>query len=196
MLTTPPSLAAHQSPHHPSGPAYKVFRNVRDYGAKGDGVTDDTAAINLAIRDGQRCGEGHAGNDSSTVSPALVYFPSGTYRITAPIISYYYTSLVGDATSRPVLKADACFRGLALIDENPYLPGGRNWYTNQNNFFRSVAHLVVDLTAVSPHEECAGIHHQVAQATTLRHVHFELPLGPNRCRGIFMENGSGGHLTR
>mgnify|MGYP002743772596 FL=1 len=51
---------------------YAVYRNVHDYGAKGDGMTDDTNAINLAISDGQRCG--HQA-DSTTTTPALVYFP-------------------------------------------------------------------------------------------------------------------------
>jgi glucan 1,3-beta-glucosidase len=54
---------------------YPVRRNVKDYGAKGDGTTDDTAAINAAIADGSRCGEGTC--DSSTLTPALVFFPSG-----------------------------------------------------------------------------------------------------------------------
>lgn len=40
------------------GSDYKVFRNVKDYGAKGDGSSDDTAAINRAIMDGDRCGQG------------------------------------------------------------------------------------------------------------------------------------------
>lgn len=29
--------------------SYQVFRNVKDFGAKGDGISDDTAAIKLVL---------------------------------------------------------------------------------------------------------------------------------------------------
>ena len=45
----------------------KVFYNIRDYGAKGDGATLDTAAINKAIETAASKGGG------------TVYFPPGTY---------------------------------------------------------------------------------------------------------------------
>ncbi|KAK3082229.1 hypothetical protein LTS18_010646 [Coniosporium uncinatum] len=171
---------------------FKVFRNVKDYGAKGDGATDDTAAINRAISDGNRCGKGC---DSSTVTPALVYFPPGTYVVSKPIIQYYYTQLVGDATSLPVIKASAAFAGMAVIDADPYNDDGSNWFTNQNNFFRQIRNFVIDLTGMPP-TAGAGIHWQVAQATSLQNIRFEMIQGgaDNRQQGIFMDNGSGGFM--
>lgn len=173
---------------------YKVYRNVMDYGAKGDGSTDDTAAINSAITDGSRCGQGC---DSTTVEPALVYFPPGTYLVSAPIIQYYYTQLVGDAVTIPTLKASASFTGIAVIDSDPYEAGGANWYTNQNNFFRQVRNFKIDLTGL-PSSTGTGIHWQVAQATSLQNIEFDMvkdSSSANAQQGIFMENGSGGFMT-
>lgn len=115
--------------YNPNPNSYQVFRNVKDFGAKGDGVTDDTAAINQAISQGNRCDQDCP---SSTISPALVYFPPGTYLVSSPIISYYYSQLVGDPADRPTLLAAPSFQGIAVVDEDPYGPDG-NWYLNQNN---------------------------------------------------------------
>ncbi|KAH8815884.1 pectate lyase superfamily protein-domain-containing protein [Xylogone sp. PMI_703] len=174
--------------------SYKVFRNVADYGAKGDGSTDDTDAINSAITDGNRCGQGC---DSSTVTPALVYFPPGTYVISKPIVQLYYTQLVGDAVSVPTIKAAASFTGMAMIDADPYDNNGNNWYTNQNNFFRQIRNFVLDLTGM-PATAGAGIHWQVAQATSLQNIVFNMRTDggtSNAQQGIFMDNGSGGFMT-
>ncbi|CAG8190057.1 unnamed protein product [Penicillium nalgiovense] len=173
---------------------YKIFRNVKDYGAKGDGSTDDTAAINKAISSGDRCGKGC---DSSTTTPAIVYFPPGTYVVSKPIVQYYYTQIVGDAVELPIIKASAKFAGMAVIDADPYEDDGSNWYTNQNNFFRAIRNLVIDLTSV-PAGSGAGIHWQVGQATSLQNIRFEMVKGggeANKQQGIFMDNGSGGFMA-
>ncbi|KAK2734185.1 hypothetical protein FQN55_002896 [Onygenales sp. PD_40] len=173
---------------------FQIFRNVKDFGAKGDGSTDDTDAINQAISSGERCG---FGCDSSTVTPGLVYFPPGTYVVSSPIVQYYYTQLVGNPHDLPVLKAASSFKGMAVIDADPYVEGGANWYTNQNNFFRQIRNFVIDITAI-PQTEGAGIHWQVAQATSLQNIRFEMVQGgdgANKQQGIFMDNGSGGFMT-
>lgn len=160
----------------------------------GDGSSDDTDAINSAISSGDRCG---FGCDSSTTTPAIVYFPPGTYVVSKPIVQYYYTQLIGDATDLPVLKAAAAFSGMAVIDSDPYTDTGANWYTNQNNFFRQVRNFVIDLTAM-PQSSGAGIHWQVGQATSLQNIRFEMVKGggdANKQEGIFMDNGSGGFMT-
>jgi len=173
--------------------AYKIYRNVHDFGAKGDGSTDDTAAINNAISSGNRCGKGC---DSSTVTPALVYFPPGTYVVSKPIIQYYYTQLVGDAITLPTIKGAAGFQGIALIDADPYNDDGSNWFTNQNNFYRQIRNFVIDMTSM-PATAGAGIHWQVAQATSLQNIEFNMVKGGtgNKQQGIFMDNGSGGWMS-
>ncbi|KAJ6577078.1 glycoside hydrolase family 55 protein [Mycena sp. CBHHK59/15] len=179
--------------------SYSVYRNVKDppYNAKGDGVTDDTAAINRAISDGNRCGNTTC--QSSTLTPALVFFPSGTYVVSTPIIPYYYTSLVGDGNNRPTLKASANFNGIAVIDADVYIPGGNSaeWYVPVNNFFRSVRNFVIDTTSVPADVYGTGLHWQVGQATSLINVHVEMSQASgNKHQGIFMENGSGGFMAQ
>lgn len=109
---------------NPSPSTYQVFRNVKDFGAKGDGVTDDTAAINNAISSGGRCAPGTCA--SSTVTPAVVYFPAGTYMVSASIIDYYYTQIVGNPNCLPTIRPFATFKGgLGVIDADPYGSNGQ-----------------------------------------------------------------------
>jgi len=173
----------------------QVFRNVKDFGAVGDGVADDTEAINAAMSTGGRCGGGDW--ESSTIVPAIVYFPRGTYKVSSPIIAYYYTQIIGDARVPPTLLAASNFQGMAVIDADPYIPngGGRQWYTNQNNFFRSVRNFVIDLRRMPDFSSATGIHWQVSQATSLMNITFLMSTRKNNAhQGIWMENGSGGYM--
>jgi glucan 1,3-beta-glucosidase len=172
----------------------------------GDGSTDDTAAINLAISyPGTRCGGGNNVNgsfcQSQTITPAMVYFPPGIYVVSAPIVMYYFTQLVGDAISVPTIKVAANYNnvvGLAVFDSDIYIPAaaGNEWYANQNNFYRQVRNFIVDMTTAPLNT--AGIHWQVAQATSLQNMVFNMiPANTtgNNQQGIFMENGSGGFMS-
>jgi hypothetical protein len=58
-------------------PAGSGVANVRDYGAMGDGVTDDTAAIGKAISENI--------NKSRYRANPMIYFPKGTYLVSGPI---------------------------------------------------------------------------------------------------------------
>ncbi|CAG8321252.1 unnamed protein product [Penicillium salamii] len=172
-----------------SNPAgYKVFRNVKDYGAKGDGVTDDTAAINAAISAGGRFGP--ASRQSSTTTPAIVYFPSGTYIISTSIIDYYFTQLIGNANAIPVLKATAGFVGLGLIDGDQYQNDGNQGWTSTNVFFRQIRNLKLDLTAIPAGTAATGIHWPTGQASSIQNVQIAMSAASGtQHQGIFIENG-------
>ncbi|KAJ3885492.1 hypothetical protein GG344DRAFT_59147 [Lentinula edodes] len=99
---------------------HAVYRSVKDYGAKGDGVTDDSAAFNPAISDGGRCGGGNC--QLSMYNPILSLL--SVYLLKKAITPYYMTQLLGDARDPPTLLADESFRDMAVIDADPYIPGG------------------------------------------------------------------------
>lgn len=75
-------------------PADAGFINVKDYGAIGNGIADDTAAINaaLAASDG--------GVDSPFGKSRIVYLPLGTYLVTSPL---YKAKANGDFSSGMIL---------------------------------------------------------------------------------------------
>ncbi|ROT41090.1 glucan 1,3-beta-glucosidase [Sodiomyces alkalinus F11] len=189
---------AHQgiSPYNPN-PKYQIFRNVKDFGAVGDGVKDDTAAINRAISFDDRCAPGVC--NQSTITPATVYFPPGTYLISNSIIDYYYTQLIGDPTDRPVIKAASTFdldKSLGLIDANPYTDEGMLAYLPVNVFFRQIRNLVLDTTAIPPEGGALGIHWPSSQATSISNCEFRLSDDPESEHvGLLIDGGSGGLLN-
>ncbi|KAJ6110142.1 hypothetical protein N7486_002377 [Penicillium sp. IBT 16267x] len=179
---------------NPNPSTYTVFRNVKDYGAKGDGVTDDTVAINAAISAGSRYGP--ASRESSTTTPAIVYFPSGTYLISSSIIDYYFTQLVGNANAIPILKATASFTGLGLIDGDQYQSDGNQGWGSTNVFYRQIRNLKLDLTSIPAGTAATGIHWPTGQATSIQNVQIVMSAASGtQHQGIFIENGSGGWIT-
>lgn len=112
---------------------YTFFRNVvTDYHADSSGKTDTTEHINAAIQDGNRCGE-ECGN--TFADGAIIYFPAGRYKICRPIVQLYYTQFIGDPLNPPTIVGCDEFAGIALIDTDPYIPGGngQNWYINRTS---------------------------------------------------------------
>lgn len=85
---TGPTGVGTTGPTGPTGAAGTgaIYYNVKNYGAVGNGTTDDTAAINSAISAAVASGNG-----------GIVYFPNGKYKVTSTLtITTGGVSLLGD----------------------------------------------------------------------------------------------------
>lgn len=80
--------------------------NVKDFGAVGDGVVDDTSAIQAAV--------------NSSIGKT-VYFPSGFYKITAPILlpNSNIIKIVGDGKYNSRIFANPAVSLTSIFDTNP-----------------------------------------------------------------------------
>lgn len=74
------------------------FANVRDYGAVGDGTTDDTTAINRALND-LFCKE------TAKRTRRALYFPGGEYLVTDTINVPTYAKLIGEGPDSTIIKS-------------------------------------------------------------------------------------------
>jgi parallel beta-helix repeat protein len=95
-------------------------QNPKWYGAKGDGIADDTAEIQTAL-------------DKCKINGGIVRIPAGTYKITAPLIIYSNTwlSLASGATIQRGSNQDNMLRngsdgtvGGYLANQNILITGG------------------------------------------------------------------------
>jgi glucan 1,3-beta-glucosidase len=120
-----------------------------------------------------------------TNTPALVYIPAGTYRITSSIKLLMNTILIGDPLHMPVLKADANLGTNAII----YAYDSRaDSATTQ--FYKGIRNIIFDTTAVSTGTEANALNWPVSQACSLFNVNFRMPNNSGHI-GIIMAGVTG-----
>lgn len=176
------------SPTISNGTNWTVFRNVKDYGAKGDGVTDDTAAIQLAINTGDSTGTRDSGSFGSTGQPAVVYFPAGTYLIKSTIQNAIGTVIMGDPTKLPVIKAAPDFDGTYLV------LGRDQRYPGLTGFFHGIKNLVIDSTSVPGTKVVTLLEWSVSQNNLLSNVVFNMPVGAAAHTGVVTQAPCSPHI--
>lgn len=76
--------------------------DVKAYGARGNGVTDDTAAINAAL-------------DAVPAAGGVVFLPPGVYGVSAPLNINAFTILRGSGHQGSEIRALAGFAGAAMV---------------------------------------------------------------------------------
>ena len=106
VLCTGLNCSAYFYEHLPHG---GNFRNALDFGARGDGVTDSTAALQAAFDYQQRGCEGC----NVTASSFLVYLPAGTYLVSDTLVMWGASQLVGNALCPPTLLLQASAPGFS-----------------------------------------------------------------------------------
>jgi glucan 1,3-beta-glucosidase len=181
------------------------FRNAQAFGAKGDGVSDDTAAIQAAFDFQQGGGDG----SNLTTTQAVVYLPPGTYLISDTLVIWFWGHLVGNAICPPTLLLAANAPGFSGV------AGLKPVVTSNLGFNISVAHHAwwvqgkavgghandlfyvhirnVNLRVLAGNDGAVGILWPVAQQTSLRRISIDMTA--SGAIGIDFQGGADYNVT-
>jgi len=99
---------------------------VTDFGATGNGVTDDTAAINRALYQ-LYC------RQTNTQIRRSLFFPAGTYLVTGTILVPPFAQLYGEGSDSSIIS----FQVNDWVTLTPYASGVMVYYTVNGNYYRS-----------------------------------------------------------
>ena len=98
--------------------------------------------------------------------------------INSSTIDYYYTRIIGNPKSLPILRPTPEQVGLGVIDGNQYLAGGVLGFPPTNLFFRQIGNVIIDSTAVPPSLQVRDIQWPTSQATSLQNIVFKMSDAP------------------
>jgi hypothetical protein len=191
LLTTVLLAAAFGSPFAVQAASVSAYQTMPDdaravkVNAKGDGRTDDTAAIQQAIDAAANKGEG-----------GVVFLPSGRYRITRSILVPLAVRVYGVGPTRPVLVLGERTPGFQKGVANMVVFMGGDQYTvgkvpvpvasavpfsenvrdaNSSTFYSALSN--VDFEIGQGNAGAVAVRFRVAQHGFLRHIDFHLGSG-------------------
>jgi glucan 1,3-beta-glucosidase len=158
-------------------PPSSNWRSVTAFGAKGDGVTDDTASIQAAIN--------HNRGEVRAKSAAVVYFPPGEYLVSGTLVMWCNTELRGSSLAVPTLRLAPSSPGFGsaaalrpVIATNAGYDANLShavpeWWDNSlasnDMFYMHVHNLALDISSPG-NAGAVGIYWCVAQQTSLRNL--------------------------
>src|SRR5450631_3918885 len=108
-----------------SAVANNTFINIKNYGAVGDGVTDDATSIQNAI------------NHANSLGGGTIFFPSGTYIIGTTILMYSSIKLIGDGIANPIGTAATTIKAKTNLNSDMFNTQQSSGMTFENLAFNA-----------------------------------------------------------
>lgn len=153
--------------------ARAVYLADAAFGAQGDGVADDTAALQAAINRVQE-----------TTRRGIVFIPSGRYRLTRELQVWSGIRLIGYGLTRPVLTLGENTPGyregagrylVHFVSDRPAAPGLPVRDANPGTFYSAMSNIDLEIGAGNP--AAVGVRSHYAQHGFLAHMDFRVGEG-------------------